>query len=62
MERFTQKTPRALRYLGFDIGFLKTNEVKSRSEAPSLFDLPEADKCLLAFGEFNVERSMLMNP
>jgi hypothetical protein len=28
------------------------------SGATSLFDPPEADKCLLAFGEFNVGRSM----
>jgi hypothetical protein len=34
-------------------------KIKLRSEATSLFDPPEADKCLLAFGEFNVGSSML---
>jgi hypothetical protein len=33
-------------------------KIKLRSGATSLFDPPEADKCLLAFGEFNVGRSM----
>jgi twitching motility two-component system response regulator PilH len=32
--------------------------VKLRSEATSLFDPPEADKCLLAYGEFDGGRSM----
>ena len=36
----------------------ETDEIKLWSAAISLFDPPEADKCLLAFGEFNVGRSM----
>jgi hypothetical protein len=38
----------------FDKGFLKINEIQLASEATSLFDPPEADKCLLAYGELDV--------